>query len=74
MPGLSGSDVLALVRGDTRLDAVRCVMCTAFATDAYLQLVMSLGADACFFKPFDGKVLVRRICELITLSEAKGTM
>lgn len=66
MPGLSGFEVLELVRADPALAAIPVVLLTAHAdTDADLVLGASLGAVDHLSKPFSAVVLQAKIARAV---------
>lgn len=64
MPGLSGLEVLARMRGDDRWKTLPCVILTAAGHDQQREEAMALGADDFLTKPFSPKRLMARVSEL----------
>ena len=65
MPGHSGLDVLAHVRGLERRRHTPVVMLTAKGQDADQERALSLGVNEFMTKPFSPKKLLARIRELL---------
>ena len=65
MPGRSGLDVLAEVRGDPRLSEVPVIVLTAAGQRTYAERAAALGASAFLTKPFSPKKLVRRVAAIL---------
>jgi two-component system alkaline phosphatase synthesis response regulator PhoP len=64
MPGLTGLEVLARMRGDDRWKSKRCVILTAAGHEQQRAEAMGLGADDFMTKPFSPKRLYARVAEL----------
>jgi CheY-like chemotaxis protein len=64
MPGLTGLEVLARIRGDDRWKHLRCVILTAAGHEQQRAEAMALGADEFLTKPFSPKRLYARVAEL----------
>ena len=64
MPGLSGLEVLAQMRGDERWKALPCVILTAAGHDQQREEALRLGANDFMTKPFSPKRLYARVAEL----------
>jgi two-component system alkaline phosphatase synthesis response regulator PhoP len=68
MPHLTGLDVLAAMRQDSRLRNVPCVILTAAGEETQHQKAMALGASDFMTKPFSPKKLYQRASELAGFS------
>lgn len=64
MPGLSGLEVLATMRGDERWKSLPCVILTAAGHDQQREEALRLGIDDFMTKPFSPKRLYSRVAEL----------
>ncbi len=64
MPGLTGLEVLARMRRDTRWKTLPCVILTAAGHDQQRAEALALGADDFMTKPFSPKRLYARVAEL----------
>ena len=64
MPGLSGYDVLSLVRETPEIASTKILVISALGGEA-LQKAIDLGADAILNKPFDNHELVEVINKLV---------
>ncbi len=67
MPGLSGFDVLARLRGEERTRSLLIVMLTAKAQDADAERGFALGANDYMLKPFSPRELLNRVNAQLTL-------
>ena len=65
MPGRTGLEVLAMVRGDPSLDATRVIMLTAKALKADIEVGITAGADLYLTKPFSPLDLLTRVDEAL---------
>jgi DNA-binding response OmpR family regulator len=65
MPGRSGLEVLAMVRGDPSLAATCVIMLTAKALKADVAVGMTAGADLYLTKPFSPLDLLTRVDEAL---------
>jgi DNA-binding response OmpR family regulator len=65
LPGLDGFRVLAAVRADPDLAAVRILMLTAKGREAEQKKGLGLGADAYMPKPFSTHELVAKAKALL---------
>jgi DNA-binding response OmpR family regulator len=61
LPGISGTEVLRILRGDSRWRAVPCIVLTAAGQDAQLREVESLGVSEIMTKPFSPRRLLERV-------------
>lgn len=64
MPGLSGLEVLAAIRGDPRRATLPCIILTAAGQDERYEQAMRLGANDFMTKPFSPKRMYARVMEL----------
>ena len=65
MPGGSGLDVIRQLAADPELRHVRCVVISAFATEADREEAREAGAAAFLAKPFDPDELSAIVAELL---------
>ncbi len=65
MPYMSGLDVLAKLREDSRWRAVPCIVLTAAGQEMHHRQAMALGANEFLTKPFSPKKLYARAAELV---------
>ena len=68
MPHLSGLDVLAAMRADSRWRELPCIILTAAGQEQQHQRAMELGATEFLTKPFSPKKLYARAAELTGLA------
>ncbi len=74
LPGLSGDDVAAKLKRDTRTAGIPIVMLTAKAADDDELVGFALGADDYIRKPFSVKLLLARVAAVLRRREqAAGT-
>lgn len=62
LPGMSGTAVLRVLRGDLRWRHLPCIVLTAAGQDAQLREVESLGVSEIMTKPFSPRRLLERVC------------
>ena len=65
MPHMTGLDVLAHIRADTRFARLPCVILTAAGQEQQYRQAMQLGATDFLTKPFSPKKLYARAAELV---------
>ena len=65
MPGLSGRDVTAAIKGDPKTASIPIIMLTAKTEETDIIVGLSLGADDYVTKPFSMKVLLARISAVL---------
>jgi CheY-like chemotaxis protein len=65
MPGRTGLEVLAMIRGDPSLSTTRVIMLTAKALKADLEVGLAAGADLYLTKPFSPLDLLTRVDEAL---------
>jgi DNA-binding response OmpR family regulator len=61
MPGMSGIDVLRVLRSDVRWAALPCIVLTAAGQDAQLREAEALGVSEIMTKPFSPRRLLSRV-------------
>ena len=61
LPGMSGTEILRILRNDTRWRDLPCIVLTAAGQDAQLREVESLGVSEIMTKPFSPRRLLERI-------------
>ncbi len=61
MPGMSGIDVLRVLRGHQRWAALPCVVLTAAGQDVQLREAEELGVSEIMTKPFSPRRLLSRV-------------
>ncbi|HZC08065.1 MAG TPA: response regulator [Ktedonobacterales bacterium] len=71
MPGLSGFDVLEIMRTSPQYQQVRIVMLTSRAADVHREHALAKGADAYLVKPCPQETIVETIRRLLTDSESE---
>jgi DNA-binding response OmpR family regulator len=67
MPGLTGLEILKLIRSDPSLDRTRVIVLTARALAADVEAGMTAGADFYLTKPFSPLELLARVDEALLL-------
>ena len=67
MPGRSGLEVLALVKGDPTLGATRVILLTSKAQETDVEKGLIAGADFYLTKPFSPLDLLTRVEEALQL-------
>jgi CheY-like chemotaxis protein len=66
MPGLTGLEILASIKGDPHLRATHVILLTARALQADFQAGMAAGADCYLTKPFSPLELLARVEEALS--------
>lgn len=61
LPGISGTEILRILRGDPRWRHLPCIVLTAAGQDAQLREVESLGVSEIMTKPFSPRRLLERV-------------
>ena len=61
MPGMSGIEVLRVLRSDVRWNALPCIVLTAAGQDAQLREAEALGVSEIMTKPFSPRRLLSRV-------------
>ncbi len=67
MPGRTGLEVLALVKGDPSLNATRVILLTSKAQETDVEKGLIAGADFYLTKPFSPLDLLTRVEEALEL-------
>jgi CheY-like chemotaxis protein len=67
MPGLTGLEILALIRADPGLKATRVILLTARALAAEVNAGLAAGADFYLTKPFSPLELLARLDECLSM-------
>ena len=72
MPGISGLEVLKVIRqdADAEISAIPVVMLTANSADADIQRAYEIGASSYIVKPFKKEKILAEIDLLLELKEA----
>lgn len=65
LPKMDGYKVCALLKRDTKYGKIPIIMLTARAQESDAQMGKEVGADAYITKPFDHKVVMAKIKELL---------
>ena len=68
MPGMSGLEVVKVIRGDPQLADLPVVILTARAQDSDVESGFDSGADDYITKPFSPRELAARVQTLLTRS------
>ncbi|MBL0172318.1 MAG: response regulator [Gemmatimonadaceae bacterium] len=71
LPGMSGQEILTVLRSDARWREVPCLILTAAGQDAQLRAVEALGVSGVMTKPFSPRRLYERVVTL-TLAETSS--
>lgn len=66
MPGMSGTDVLRAIKGDTRTSGIAVVMLTARKDEVDRIVSLELGADDYVTKPFSPRELTLRVKSILS--------
>lgn len=61
LPGMSGGDILRVLREDVRWRTLPCIVLTAAGQDAQLSEVEALGVSEIMTKPFSPRRLLARV-------------
>ena len=61
LPAVSGTEILRILRTDTRWRHLPCIVLTAAGQDAQLREVESLGVSEIMTKPFSPRRLLERV-------------
>ena len=67
MPGISGKDLIRIIRADPAKDRIKIIVVTASVLDNESENVLKIGADAFIRKPFREKVVLEAIGKLAGL-------
>jgi len=68
MPEIDGFEVCKLLKDDEQYSGIPIIICTAMAQTADIETSNKSGADAYVSKPFDHKILLSKIEELLKKS------
>jgi CheY-like chemotaxis protein len=71
IPGTSGADVLAALKGDPTTADIRVIVVTATGEEGRAQAIR-LGADAYFTKPFSPTALLRTVERVLAGGATQG--
>ncbi len=69
LPRLSGFEVCRLLKFDQKFRHIPILIFTARSRREDLQLIETIGADACLMKPCEGKILIARVEALLNERE-----
>ncbi|MDA8208408.1 MAG: response regulator [Actinomycetota bacterium] len=64
MPELTGAELVALVRADSRFDSVRIMMVSSEGDPAFVSEALAAGADEYIVKPFDAGAIAEKLALL----------
>ena len=67
LPGMSGIEILSVMRSDMKWRNVPCIILTAAGQEAQLRSAEALGVDVIMTKPFSPRRLYERV---VTLTSA----
>ena len=73
LPGMSGLDLLSVVRADARWPALLCIVLTAAGQDLQFREAESLGVSEFMTKPFSPRRLFARVMALTGTPPVAGT-
>lgn len=68
LPKMDGYKVCGLLKKDSRYSNIPVILFTARAQESDLKLGQEVGADAYIVKPFEAKVLLTKIKELLNVN------
>ena len=71
LPGMSGLEILAVLRGDPAWARVPCLILTAAGEEARLKEAEALGVSGVLTKPFSPRRLFDRV---VTLTRAETSI
>ena len=74
LPGMSGTDILRILRADLRWRALPCIVLTAAGQDAQLREVESLGVSEIMTKPFSPRRLLERVRAYLGTTPTEPTL
>lgn len=66
LPGMSGLEILRVLRGDDRWKLLPCLVLTAAGQDVHFREAQALGAADVLTKPFSPRRLYERVLALTT--------
>jgi two-component system response regulator MtrA len=67
MPGVSGIDVVKLIRANPKLAKVKVLMCTAASVTAEIDEAFAAGANDYVLKPLNFPVLLAKVAKALAL-------
>lgn len=65
MPGLSGIDVVKVIRSTPKLDKVKILMCTAASVTSEIDEAFAAGADDYVLKPLNFPALLAKVAKAL---------
>jgi CheY-like chemotaxis protein len=65
MPGLSGIDVVKVIRSDPKLAKIRILMCTAASVTSEVDEAFAAGADGYVLKPLNLQALLSNVVKTL---------
>ncbi len=65
LPQLNGYEVCRLLKFDQKYRHIPVILCTARSRREDMEMGRAVGADAYLTKPFDGKILIEKVEELL---------
>lgn len=65
MPGMSGIDVVKVIRSNPKLDKVKLLMCTAASVTAEIDEAFNAGADDYVLKPLNFPALLAKVAKAL---------
>ncbi|TRD15396.1 response regulator transcription factor [Palleronia caenipelagi] len=65
LPGVSGYEILQMIRGTDRLRHIKVLMMSASGGEIARRKGLAMGADAYLTKPFETSHLTAQICDLL---------
>lgn len=67
MPGLSGIDVVKVIRSNAKLDKVKILMCTAASVTSEIDEAFAAGANDYVLKPLNFAALLAKVAKALAL-------
>jgi two-component system response regulator MtrA len=65
MPGMSGIDVVKVIRANPKFDKVRILMCTAASITSEIDEAFNAGADDYVLKPLNLQALLGKVAKAL---------